>query len=241
MNIELADIVSIFSIVFGIIVLITSILTNNLSKNVKSKYNEELKRIEYDKFREYYEKKLLDLNEEVSGNTEKWKDINHLIISGNKNIINENISSNPFENNSFLIKNGLTKENIEIDKKEVFVLTSFMEEHRETYFTIKNTCNELGLNCSKSDENFIEGDILRHILKKIVQSRIIVANVDGRNPNVFYELGIAHALGKPTIIVAKNKNKIPFDLTTKNIIFYQNTEELQRGLLIEINKYLLNS
>lgn len=241
MNIELNDLITIFSILITIIALTISMLTAKLSKNAASKYNEELKRIEYDKFREYYEKKLLELNEEVSSNAEKWKDINHLIISGNKNIINENISSDPFGNNSFLIKNGLNKENIEIDKKEVFVLTSFMEEHRETYSIIKNTCNELGLNCSKSDENFIEGDILRHILKKIVQSRIIIANVDGRNPNVFYELGIAHALGKPTIIVAKNKNKIPFDLTTKNIIFYQNKEELQKGLLIEINKYLLNS
>ena len=60
----------------------------------------------------------------------------------------------------------------------------------------------------------------------MVKARIIIANISNRNPNVCYELGIAHMMGKPTILLCRKGTDVPFDLKQKYIIFYDNEEEL---------------
>lgn len=228
----------------AIIVTLTAImylLLVNIRESQRNRYNHGMNRIEYDKMRDYYEGKIYEINKQLMDDKERWLETNHLIINGNSNIIdNENINKSVLEPNKFLKKHGLTNKDMKINNNEVFVLTSFIEEYRETYYTIKNVCEEMTLKCSKSDEEYIENDILNHILKKMARARIIIANIDGRNPNVYYELGIAHTLDKPTIMVSKNLNEIPFDLQSKNILFYKNQEDLERKLMIEINKAVLN-
>lgn len=225
--------IAILSYVFGML--------NNVKQNRNNNYNHELNRVEYNEMREFYESKIYDLNQKLMEDKERWSDVNHLIIKGNTNIIDkDNINKSILEPNRFLMKHGLTDKDMEVKSNEVFVLTSFMDEYRETYNTIKNVCEELTLKCSKSDDEYIENDILKHILKKMARARIIIANIDGRNANVFYELGIAHALDKPTIMVSRNKNKIPFDLQSKNILFYNDFFDLEKKLMIEINKIVLN-
>ena len=66
----------------------------------------------------------------------------------------------------------------------------------------------------------------------------MIAVIDGNNPNVFYEVGIAHTIGKPVIFVA-NKNRMDnkkFDLDHNRIILYNNVQELEK----ELSKYLVN-
>jgi hypothetical protein len=60
------------------------------------------------------------------------------------------------------------------------------------------------LRCIKGDEDYIEGNVLKYIVGKMMSARIIITNINGRNPNVFYELGIAHAIGKTNNINIKN-------------------------------------
>ena len=59
-----------------------------------------------------------------------------------------------------------------------------------------------------------------------------MAVLDGRNPNVFYEIGIAHCLGKQVILVAEkyDKEEIPFNLKQERFIFYKSLNELQQKL-----------
>jgi nucleoside 2-deoxyribosyltransferase len=75
-------------------------------------------------------------------------------------------------------------------------------------------------------------------MKLLVSARLIIANIDGRNPNVFYELGIAHALDKPVIIISRNIPDIAFDIKGMRMILYKNHRELKRDLLYEITKIL---
>lgn len=241
MSTEMLFMMVILVVILMVIIAVMLFLMNNIRESKFNRYNEELKRIEHDKMREYFESKIYELNMELTEDKKRWKETNHLVISGsNNNIDNNNIHKSVLEENNFLSKHGITKMDREIDKKDVFVLTSFMDEYRDTYSAIKSTCDKVGLNCSKSDDEYIEGDILKHILKKIAKARIIIANIDGRNPNVFYELGIVHALDKPTVVISKNKNEVPFDLRSKNIVFYTDLKDLQENLLIEINKIALN-
>ena len=67
--------------------------------------------------------------------------------------------------------------------------------------------------------------ILQDIIQDISNASIIIADVTMDNPNVFYELGFAHALKKPTILLAdiEKREKLPFDISGYRTIFYSNT------------------
>lgn len=96
-----------------------------------------------------------------------------------------------------------------------------------------------GMVLKKSDDEFVEGDLLKSIVESIITSNIIIANLDGKNPNVFYELGIAHTLGKKTILITGYRpEELPFDIKNKYIIFYQSFEELEKKLGNAVNDLL---
>lgn len=81
--------------------------------------------------------------------------------------------------------------------------------------------------------------LLTHIITSILQSNIIIANINGRNPNVFYELGICHAIGKSVILILQSKKELPFDVINKNIIFYKNLDDLKFLLKSELLKIFI--
>jgi nucleoside 2-deoxyribosyltransferase len=125
-----------------------------------------------------------------------------------------------------------------VDKALVFILTPFHPEFQKSFNAIAAVCTELGLRPLRGDEEFIAGDVFPHILRLIVRARIVIANIEGRNPNVFYELGIAHALGKTTILVAEANKEIPFDIKAKKLILYKSLFNLKQRLRIELARSL---
>ena len=97
---------------------------------------------------------------------------------------------------------------------------------------------ESGLAPLRADEYFGARPIMSDVVKSIYESSIILADLTDRNANVNYELGIAHALGKPTIMIAQKKEDIPFDYQHIRIYFYDTTEvDWQEKL----SKYILKS
>ena len=81
---------------------------------------------------------------------------------------------------------------------------------------------------------FLE-NILERIYNQISRADIVVAEMTGRNPNVFYEAGYAHGLGKPVILLTKSVDDIPFDLRHYPHIVYQESivtlrEQLERKI-----------
>lgn len=70
-----------------------------------------------------------------------------------------------------------------------------------------------GFDCTLSVDLAAPGDIMNQVWQAIRKSEIVVADLTGLNPNVFYEMGLAHALGKTTILIKqKNTPAVPFDL-----------------------------
>jgi len=210
--------------------------------NTKSKYNEDLKRIELESLRDSFEKKIYEITDRLLMSEERWKDVNHLLISTQKNSNNEYSSNKKVYLSKFLEAAGIDKTDLTVDPKLVFILTPFNNKHQDIYNTISKVCNSVGLKCQRGDEDFIHSDILSHILKQIVKASFVIANVNGRNPNVYYELGIAHALDKPTIIIAKSPNNLTFDIKAKRVIFYENAskQKFQEDLRSEIMKIWVN-
>jgi hypothetical protein len=74
---------------------------------------------------------------------------------------------------------------------------------------------------SRADaEIYGTGKIIDQIWSGINGARILVAELTGRNPNVLYEHGIAHALRKPVVLVSSNEDDVPFDVRHLRVIYY---------------------
>ncbi len=70
------------------------------------------------------------------------------------------------------------------------------------------------------DEIFATGKIIDQVWSGITAAKVLVAELTGRNPNVFYEPGLAHALSKPVVLVSSNQADVPFDLQHIRVIYY---------------------
>lgn len=77
------------------------------------------------------------------------------------------------------------------------------------------------LECHRADKSKRPEEIIAHIIENLVTSDIIIADLSGRNPNVFYELGVRHAVNNNTILIADDLDDIPFDLRGLRTIVYQ--------------------
>lgn len=122
-----------------------------------------------------------------------------------------------------------------LPKPFVFVLMPFAEEFDDIYkLGIKPACVEAGAYAERADEQIFEGSILEQVYNQISKADIIVADMTDRNPNVFYEVGYAHALGKKVILLTQREDDIPFDLLHYPHIIYEN--KIADKLLPELAK-----
>ena len=83
--------------------------------------------------------------------------------------------------------------------------------------------NKLGITATRGDDFFTANSIISDVWNAITHAQLLIADCTGRNPNVFYELGIAHTLGKPVILIAQSKDDIPFDVQHIRTILYELT------------------
>jgi hypothetical protein len=91
---------------------------------------------------------------------------------------------------------------------------------REYSRVIKLAVESAGLECIRGDEIYSEQSIVQDIWKSLRTCRVVVAELSGRNPNVMYEVGLAHALGKPIILLTRNQDDVPFDLKSLRYVYY---------------------
>lgn len=125
-------------------------------------------------------------------------------------------------------------------KSDVFVLMPFEEAFYPVFDDhIIKVCNKLSLDCKRADNIFGSSEIIDDIWELICNSNIIIADCTGRNPNVFYELGMAHTLGKKVIVITQNADDIPFDIRHIRYIKYKYTPRGMNQFENVIEKYLL--
>ena len=121
-------------------------------------------------------------------------------------------------------------------KSFVFVLMPFDTKFNDIYkFGIKDAADDVGAYAERVDEQvFVEG-ILDRILNQISKADVIVADMTGRNPNVFYEVGYAHALGKVVLLLTQKAEDIPFDLKHRpHTVYGGQIETLRRELVTKL-------
>lgn len=135
--------------------------------------------------------------------------------------------------------------NISIDavKPTVFSIMKFAPDFDDLYNdVIKTQCENMGLESVRADECYTTNAIIQDIVTSIMNASVIIADVTMDNPNVFYELGYAHALQKPTILLADidKRDKLPFDISGFRTIFYLNTIGGKKEIEQKLNKFLKN-
>jgi nucleoside 2-deoxyribosyltransferase len=112
----------------------------------------------------------------------------------------------------------------EFEKIDVFMVMPFLENLKPVYNDhIQKVAGKLGVSIARGDDFFTSNSIISDIWNAINSCKIVIADCTGRNPNVFYEIGIAHTIGKPVIFLAQNKDDIPFDTQHLRHIIYEFT------------------
>ncbi len=123
-------------------------------------------------------------------------------------------------------------------KPFIFVLMPFANEFDDVYkLGIKTACQEAGTYCERVDEQIFTESILERVYNQIAKCDLIISDMSGRNPNVFYETGYAHALGKQVILLTQNVNDIPFDMKHYPHIVYDrnNISQLKTELIKRVS------
>jgi hypothetical protein len=124
-----------------------------------------------------------------------------------------------------------------IDEKLCFILMPFKEPFNRIYEKqIKSVVESFHLNPLRADGLFTPTAIVEDIWEHINKARIVIADVTGKNPNVFYELGIAHTIGKNVIIITQNKDDVPFDVGYLRYLLYTDNEDGWKKLSSDLTK-----
>jgi hypothetical protein len=129
----------------------------------------------------------------------------------------------------------------------VFVLMPFREPWSDRIWTehIRDTLQQIPRSppivVRRADDMFGQG-VMEDVFEGIVIAGLIVAECTGRNPNVLYELGLAHAIGKRTALLAQTESDIPFDLRRFRFCIYQDNSSgypvLQKFLMETLREVL---
>jgi hypothetical protein len=81
-----------------------------------------------------------------------------------------------------------------------------------------------GLEPKRADDLYRPSTIVNDIWILTKEAKVVLADLTGKNPNVFYELGLAHALAKPAILVTESMTDVPFDLRALRVIEYDKND-----------------
>lgn len=106
------------------------------------------------------------------------------------------------------------------DPRLVSVMMPLRPEFDGMLEAVRAASHEVGLNCHNASEVWDHDEIIQDIFALIYRSRVVVCDFTTQNPNVFYEAGIAHTLGKPVIPITQDIDALPFDLRHRRALVY---------------------
>lgn len=116
------------------------------------------------------------------------------------------------------------------NSKLVSVMMPFNPAFKGTYDAIHRVADHMNLECLRADDIWDDSTFIQDIFSLIFRAHVVVVDFTGRNPNVMYETGIAHTLGKSVIPITQSLDDIPSDLGHHRALKYLPNEEGYRDL-----------
>lgn len=102
-----------------------------------------------------------------------------------------------------------------------FVLMPFAAEFDDVYeHLIRSVLENEGYKVARADEAKSSRNIMHDVIQGIIDADLVVADLTGANPNVYYELGLAHAFGKKVVLLTQDIDEVPFDLRAYRVVTY---------------------
>ncbi len=122
---------------------------------------------------------------------------------------------------------------------DIFVIMPFNPKLQPVYKDhISPLAERLGLTISRADDLFTTHAVMGDIWTSIVKCKVVLADCTERNPNVFYELGIAHTVGKPVILTTQSSDDVPFDVKHMRYLPYSYTPPGMRDFETALSRTL---
>ena len=122
---------------------------------------------------------------------------------------------------------------------DVFVLMPFRDDMRPIFVDhIAPVCKRQHFSVARADDFFTAHEVMADVWGAIKNAKIIIADCTSRNPNVFYEMGISHVLGKSVIILSQKEKDVPFDIRHIRYIRYVYTPPGMKKLEVALEKTL---
>ncbi len=107
-----------------------------------------------------------------------------------------------------------------IDPNLVSVMMPFSPGFADVYGAIQAAAAAVGLQTNRADNVWEHHTVIQDVVNLIDRARIVVCDLTGKNPNVFYEAGIAHTLGRQVIMITQSEHDVPFDLRHHRFLPY---------------------
>ncbi|TSA08593.1 MAG: hypothetical protein D4R73_08300 [Deltaproteobacteria bacterium] len=128
---------------------------------------------------------------------------------------------------------------VTVKEDQCFVLMPFGESWSDRIWQkhVKRIVERFGMKAIRADDLY-GSNILADIWRGVTESNVIIADITGRNPNVMYELGLAHALRKNVIILTQREADIPFDLRVYRCLIYEDNSDGYEQLEQDIPRFL---
>lgn len=110
------------------------------------------------------------------------------------------------------------------------VMVPFTPQFDDVRNAMAQACRENHLTLKAADDVWEESILIDDIMNLIRTACIVIVDFSGKNPNVMYETGVAHALGKEVIPVSQSIDDVPFDVKHHRVLVYENNEAGRESL-----------
>lgn len=112
-----------------------------------------------------------------------------------------------------------------IEPTLVSAMMPFAPGFDAVYQSLQRVATDAGLRCRRADDIWENPAVIQDVVSLIDRSTVVICDCTSRNPNVFYEIGIAHTLGREVILITQSESDIPFDLRHLRYVTYLNNGE----------------
>jgi len=143
------------------------------------------------------------------------------LVSANVSLLKAPVGFLLQSNEEILVRNF----SAEYRPPRAFVVMQYSTEFDALFRdVIKPTCERFGFEVIRADDIYRSGLIIEDITTSIREASVVIADITPNNPNVYYEVGYAHAIDKPTILLSdRTREQMPFDVSGFRTLFYDNT------------------
>lgn len=120
----------------------------------------------------------------------------------------------------------------------IAVMMPFAPQFDDLYAALVECSESVGFRCQRADDIWLNEAVIEDVVHLIATACIVIADLTGKNANVFYETGIAHTLGKDVVLITQSKDDVPFDLRHLRYIPYLDNGEGRATLVEQLQRRL---